>query len=181
MTTASLTTGWLSAKDCSIDDFAVLVDQQTHLSDYPYADAVERNVLIYGDKLRDAVRTTASRAALQTELMRALTDGPGIVVFKQAFGDLSVVDRATEAFLAQIAEEKAHGLGGGDHFAKPGANDRVWGALEKLAVTRARGVRRVLRQRRDRADQRVLAGPGLPGHLPGQRGQPRWSGADRPP
>ena len=92
-------------------------------------------MLIYGDKLRDAVRTTASRAALQTELMRALTDGPGIVVFKQAFGDLSVVDRATEAFLTQIAVEKAHGLGGGDHFAKPGANDRVWGALDKLAVT----------------------------------------------
>ncbi len=66
--------------------------------------------------------------------MRALTDGPGIVVFKRAFGDLSVVDRATEAFLAQIAAEKAAGATGGDHFAKPGANDRVWGALDKLAV-----------------------------------------------
>ncbi len=66
--------------------------------------------------------------------MRALTDGPGIVVFKQAFGDLSVVDRATEAFLAQIAAEKAAGVAAGDHFAKPGANDRVWGALDKLAV-----------------------------------------------
>jgi hypothetical protein len=41
--TASRTTGWLSAADCSIDDFAALVDQQTHLSDYPYADAVERS------------------------------------------------------------------------------------------------------------------------------------------
>ena len=67
--------------------------------------------------------------------MRALTDGPGIVVFKQAFEDLSVVDRATDAFLAQIAAEKAAGVAGGDHFAKPGANDRVWGALDKLAVT----------------------------------------------
>ena len=67
--------------------------------------------------------------------MRALTDGPGIVVFKRAFEDLSVVDRATEAFHAQIAAEKAAGVAGGDHFAKPGANDRVWGALDKLAVT----------------------------------------------
>ena len=48
---------------------------------------------------------------------------------------LSVVDRATEAFLDQIAAEKAAGVAGGDHFAKPGANDRVWGALDKLAVT----------------------------------------------
>src|SRR3954451_20545505 len=132
--TASRTSGWLSAADCSIDDFAAVVDQQTHPSDYPYADCVERKVLIYGEKLRAAIGSPAGRAAVQTELMRALTDGPGIVVFKQAFGDLSVVDRATEAFLAQIAAEKAAGVGGGDHFAKPGANDRVWGALDKLAL-----------------------------------------------
>ena len=136
MTTSltSLATGWLSAADCSIDDFAALVQQQTDLADYPHADAVEQNVLIYGEKLRAAVDDTAGRTAVQTELMRALTDGPGIVVFKQAFGDLAVVDRATDAFLAQIEAEKAAGASGGDHFAKPGANDRVWGALDKLAV-----------------------------------------------
>ena len=55
--TASRTTGWLSAADCSIDDFAALVEPADHLSDYPYADAVERNVLIYGEKLRAAVGT----------------------------------------------------------------------------------------------------------------------------
>jgi ectoine hydroxylase-related dioxygenase (phytanoyl-CoA dioxygenase family) len=132
--TASRTSGWLSAADCSIDDFAAVVDQQTHLSDYPYADSVERKVLIYGEKLREGIGTPAGRTAVQTELMRALTDGPGIVMFKQAFADLSVVDRATDAFLAQIAAEKAAGVAGGDHFAKPGANDRVWGALDKLAL-----------------------------------------------
>jgi ectoine hydroxylase-related dioxygenase (phytanoyl-CoA dioxygenase family) len=128
------TTGWLSAADCSIDDFAALVEQQTDLSDYSHADSVDRNVLIYGERLRAAVRTTKGRSAVQTELMRALTDGPGIVVFKQAFDDVRVVDRATDAFFAQIAAEKAAGVSGGDHFAKPGANDRVWGALDKLAV-----------------------------------------------
>ncbi|QWZ09932.1 phytanoyl-CoA dioxygenase family protein [Nocardioides panacis] len=132
--TASCTTGRFSAADCSIDDFAALVAQQTHLPDYPHADAVERNVLIYGERLRAALGPPAGRAAVQAELMRALTDGPGIVVFKRAFADLSVVDRATEAFLGRIAAEKAAGVAGGDHFAKPGANDRVWGALDKLAV-----------------------------------------------
>ena len=53
--TATRATGWLSTDDCSIEDFAALVDQQTNLSDYPYADAVERNVLIYGARLRAAV------------------------------------------------------------------------------------------------------------------------------
>ena len=132
--TAPHTTGWLSAADCSIDDFAALVEQQTDLSYYRHADSVDRNVLIYGERLRAAVRTTKGRSAVQTELMRALTGGPGVVVFKQAFDDVRVVDRATDAFFAQIAAEKAAGVSGGDHFAKPGANDRVWGALDKLAV-----------------------------------------------
>ena len=132
--TTSLTTGLLSEADCSIDDFAALVHQQTQLADYPHADAVESNVLIYRERLRAAAGDPAQRTAVQAELARALTDGPGIVVFKQAFEDLSVVDRATDAFLAQIDAEKAAGVTGGDHFAKPGANDRVWGALDKLAI-----------------------------------------------
>ncbi len=132
--TASRTTGWLSEADCSTEDFAALVEQQTDASDYPYADAVDRNVLVYGERLRATVGTTAGRAEVQTELIRALTEGPGVVVFRQAFGDLSVVDGATEAFLPRISAEKAAGVSAGDHFAKPGSNDRVWGALDKLAV-----------------------------------------------
>jgi ectoine hydroxylase-related dioxygenase (phytanoyl-CoA dioxygenase family) len=45
-----------------------------------------------------------------------------------------VVDRATAVFAALIEEQKAAGVAGGDHFAKPGANDRVWGALDKFAL-----------------------------------------------
>ena len=61
-------------------------------------------------------------------------DGPGIVVFTGAFDDLSVVDRATEQFEAIIADQHAAGGGAGDHFAKSGQNDRIWNALEKLAL-----------------------------------------------
>jgi ectoine hydroxylase-related dioxygenase (phytanoyl-CoA dioxygenase family) len=66
--------------------------------------------------------------------VRALTDGPGVVALRGAFTDTSVVDRATAAFDAMIADEKAAGGAKGDHFAKAGANDRVWNALEKLAL-----------------------------------------------
>jgi ectoine hydroxylase-related dioxygenase (phytanoyl-CoA dioxygenase family) len=45
-----------------------------------------------------------------------------------------VVDRATAVFHALIAEQRASGATAGDHFAKPGANDRVWNALEKAAL-----------------------------------------------
>jgi ectoine hydroxylase-related dioxygenase (phytanoyl-CoA dioxygenase family) len=44
------------------------------------------------------------------------------------------VYRASVAFQALIAEQHETGTGRGDHFARPGANDRIWNALEKLAV-----------------------------------------------
>ena len=45
-----------------------------------------------------------------------------------------MVDRASAVFTELIAEQKAGGAAAGDHFATPGANDRVWGALDKLAL-----------------------------------------------
>ncbi len=45
-----------------------------------------------------------------------------------------MVDRVTVAFDAIIADERAGGGPVGDHFATAGANDRVWNALEKLAL-----------------------------------------------
>jgi ectoine hydroxylase-related dioxygenase (phytanoyl-CoA dioxygenase family) len=44
------------------------------------------------------------------------------------------VDRATAAFEALIRAQKEAGTAAGDHFAAPGANDRVWGAADKLAL-----------------------------------------------
>ena len=117
---------WYSAADCRLDDFRALVEQKTELSDYPHAVDVLQNVLIYPGDLPDT-------AEVKSELARALTDGPGIVVFRGAFAP-DVVDRASEVFFALIAEQKAAGRVAGDHFAKPGANDRIWGGNEKFAV-----------------------------------------------
>jgi ectoine hydroxylase-related dioxygenase (phytanoyl-CoA dioxygenase family) len=121
-------TSWFSAADCRLADFRALVEQQTDRAGYPHAADVQRNVLIYDRTIHDA-----DRREIQAELARALMDGPGIVVFKHAF-DTGIVDRATGVFEAMIAEQKAAGVVGGDHFAPPGANDRVWGALDKFAV-----------------------------------------------
>ena len=73
--TTSPTTGWFSADDCSVDDFAAIVRQQTDLSDYAYADAVEQNVLIYGAAFATASYTPEERA-VQAELIRALSRRP---------------------------------------------------------------------------------------------------------
>lgn len=125
---------WFNANSCELEDFITLVTQKTRLEDYAYADSVEQNVLIYGKRLHNYMATPEERADVQAELIRALSSGPGIVVFKDAFADKAGIDRATAAFNAIIAEQKAAGTETGDHFAKPGANDRIWGALDKFAV-----------------------------------------------
>ncbi|MFF8933511.1 phytanoyl-CoA dioxygenase family protein [Streptomyces paradoxus] len=119
---------WLSEQDCDLGAFRALVEQATDPAEYPHARAVERNVPVYDCGLLEGDRV------VQAELVRALADGPGIVVFRGAFPDPGVVDRATEVFEALIAEQRASGAAAGDHFAKPGANDRVWNALEKAAL-----------------------------------------------
>jgi ectoine hydroxylase-related dioxygenase (phytanoyl-CoA dioxygenase family) len=122
---------WLSQQDCDLDTFRALVERTTDPAAYPYASAVERNVLVYDS---ERLRTADARHEVRTELVRALTDGPGVVVFKGAFPDPKVVDRATAVFDALISEQNESGAGAGDHFAKPGANERVWNALEKAAL-----------------------------------------------
>jgi len=120
--------------DCQVDELAALVAQVADVTDYPHASAVQQNVVVYdAGALRDALRSEQGRLAVEAELVRALTDGPGVVAFRGAFPDAAVVDRATAVFDAMIAAEKANGARN-DHFAKSGANDRVWNALEKLAV-----------------------------------------------
>ncbi|MGK5110737.1 MULTISPECIES: phytanoyl-CoA dioxygenase family protein [unclassified Geodermatophilus] len=126
--------GWFTAEDCRLTDFRAVVETPTDLADHPHADEVRENVLVYGSRLREHAATPEGRREVQAELARALTDGPGIVVFAGAFPDPAVVDRATAVFESMIAEQKAAGVVGGDHFATPGANDRVWGALDKFAV-----------------------------------------------
>ncbi|KUN80589.1 phytanoyl-CoA dioxygenase [Streptomyces bungoensis] len=122
---------WLSEQDCDLGALRALVERTTDLADHPYADSVDRGVPVYdGERLRAA----GDRRAVQAELVRALADGPGIVVFKGAFPDPEVVDRATAVFDALIAAQRASGAAAGDHFARPGANDRVWNALEKGAL-----------------------------------------------
>jgi ectoine hydroxylase-related dioxygenase (phytanoyl-CoA dioxygenase family) len=134
-TLASHGTARLRTADCNLDDLVALVEQRTDLTDFPYANEVVDNVLIYdAARLHAEASSPQGEEAVAAELVRALTDGPGVVAIRGAFPDAAVIDRVTAAFDAVIADEKAVGGSVGDHFAKAGANDRVWNALEKLAV-----------------------------------------------
>jgi ectoine hydroxylase-related dioxygenase (phytanoyl-CoA dioxygenase family) len=115
---------------CRLEDLIAVLAERTSPDDFPLATDVVDGVLVY-----DASRLLgASPDAARAELVRAFADGPGVVVVRAAYPDRAVVDRATAAFEEMIAEQRATGAVAGDHFATPGANDRVWNALEKLAV-----------------------------------------------
>ena len=124
--------GYLSADDCRLADLIDLVSRKTDLADYPYASTVEQNVLIYdGARLRKQLSRPECQPRIETELARALLDGPGIVMLAGAFDDPWVIERTTWQFEAIIAAQRA---AAGDHFAAAGQNDRVWNVLEKLAL-----------------------------------------------
>ena len=127
---ASLTASeWITESACDLDEFRHQVLRDTDLADYPHAVDVRSNVLVYSA----AGIAAADRRALQSEVIRALTDGPGVVVFEGAFDD-AVLDRVSAAFDDIIAAQRAQGGPAGDHFGKAGANDRVWNAAQKLAL-----------------------------------------------
>lgn len=126
---------WLSEADCRLEDFRRLVERSTDAAAYPHARAVRSNVPVYhGEDIRRAARTEGDARSLMAEWADAMMHGPGILIFEGAFADLAVVDAATAEFEAMISEQRASNASAGDHFAKPGANDRVWNALEKLCL-----------------------------------------------
>lgn len=120
---------WIGESECRIDDFRPQVLRDTERADYPNATEVRSNVPVYSA----AAVAGGDRRELQAELIRALADGPGVVLFEGAFSS-DLVDRANEGFFAIIAAQREAGSAAGDHFGRPGANDRIWNAAQKLAL-----------------------------------------------
>ncbi|MEO5981498.1 MAG: phytanoyl-CoA dioxygenase family protein [Pedococcus sp.] len=126
--------GFRRVEDCHLEDLIAVLADSTDRADHPHAARVEQGVLVYeAADLRPLLADESQADAVRAEIADALAGGPGIVVLAGAF-DHEVVDRVSSSFEGVIADEKAAGQVAGDHFASPGANDRVWNALEKLAV-----------------------------------------------
>jgi len=138
MTTTTRTHHWMSAADCRLEDLLEILDTETVLADYPHAESVEHGVVVYSAAtLRAAIGSAEQSAggspAVEHELCHAWSEGPGILVIRGAL-EREVLDRVSNAYEQIVADEKAAGGARGDHFGKPGANDRIWNALEKLAI-----------------------------------------------
>lgn len=126
---------WLSEATCDLGAFRRIVERSVNRADYPFASDVLSNVLVYdGLEARSAAASPETRKELMAEWVEALTDGPGIIAIRGAFADTTAIDAANNHFWAIIEDERRSNIGGGDHFAKPGANDRIWNALEKLCL-----------------------------------------------
>ncbi|WP_068263999.1 phytanoyl-CoA dioxygenase family protein [Janibacter limosus] len=133
MTPTSTPFARLRQADCHVEDLRDLLATQDD-PELAFADRVEQRVPIYdAARLREAIATDEGCAAVESELARVLADGPGIFVMTGALPH-RVIDRVTAAFEEIITTERAQGGEVGDHFAAGGVNDRIWNALEKLAV-----------------------------------------------
>jgi ectoine hydroxylase-related dioxygenase (phytanoyl-CoA dioxygenase family) len=132
MATAS---GWVSNNGDLLAELKSHVEVKTQLSDYKFASAVEQNALVYDcEKLAPVIASRDGRREVMAELGRALLSGPGILAFKKMYTDTSIIDRVSKTFWQIIDEQHARGEAKGDHYAKPGSNDRVWNVQEKLAI-----------------------------------------------
>lgn len=126
---------WLTAESCSLDDFRALISRKASAGDYPLADSIERNIPIYeAAKVERLAADRHARRKYMAEWHRIFLDGPGVLVFKGMIRDLDLIDAVGTALKHVIAEERKANGGKGDHFAKAGANARVWNSHEKLCM-----------------------------------------------
>lgn len=125
---------WLRAAEAHLDDLRSVLDKRTDPSDCPHATRLLNDVPVYDS---EALRARLSQGgnfqrSLMAEWAWVWDEGPGILVLQGALSS-PVVDAVTARFQEIIERERSHNSGG-DHFAKAGANDRVWNALEKLCL-----------------------------------------------
>lgn len=126
--------GYFSAADCRIEDFEALIGRTMNASDVPLATSVEKNVAIYdGPDLLPDLADPDKRRALMTEWARIFGELSGVLVIRQAVTDTDALTEANAVFDTIIAEEAGTNPGA-DHFARAGANSRIWNSAEKLCL-----------------------------------------------
>ncbi|MEW9585036.1 phytanoyl-CoA dioxygenase family protein [Paraburkholderia sp. DGU8] len=122
-------------QDCSLEDFIAALKARPEDSALQFAACIREHVPIYDcSELRHDLDNPLRRADLQAEWANVLSRGAGVLVLKRVYADITPVDDATEVFESIIREEHEAGAPAADHFAKAGANDRIWNAQEKLCL-----------------------------------------------
>ena len=129
--------GYFRAENCRVDDLAACCHSETAKcpSDFTargaFHTAIQDEIVIYDSSTLPWDDDVALRQC-EASVAEVLMHGSGVVVFRGAV-EHATVDAASSVFWALIAEQGG-GSDRGDHFARAGANSRLWNAVEKLAV-----------------------------------------------
>lgn len=130
---------YYTAADLSVEAFRALVEQDLDPASVPHSDAIRHNIPTYDVARLHPSLMGDARRAVQSEWAWVLKDGPGVLVLKNSFRDLGVIDRATALFDDIIAREAEAGGAKGDHFAKAGKNARIWNVVQKHCLADPEG------------------------------------------
>ncbi|TDQ98426.1 phytanoyl-CoA dioxygenase family protein [Paraburkholderia silvatlantica] len=124
---------WYLESECSLEAFVNLLRDDG--SPLHYACDVRQRIPVYDcAALEGVLHDAPQRAQLQAEWAHVLRDGAGVLVLERAYANTRPVDDATAVFESIIRAEREQGTSGADHFAKAGANDRIWNAQQKLCL-----------------------------------------------
>jgi len=121
---------YFSQSDIDYDDLAKICSQTTLQEDYPFADSVSNNVVIYdANYLETFIGDSENELRLKTELHQVLEGGPGVFVIRNLYRH-DAIDQSNNIFEKIVESE---GNTSNDHFAS-GTNTRIWNAFQKVAL-----------------------------------------------
>ena len=121
---------YFSQSDIDYDDLAKICSQKTLQEDYPFADSVSNNVVIYdANYLESFIGDSENELRLKTELHQVLEGGPGVFVIRNLYRH-DAIDQSNNIF-EKILESEDNTSN--DHFAS-GTNTRIWNAFQKVAL-----------------------------------------------
>ena len=121
---------YFSQSDIDYDDLAKICSQKTLQEEYPFADSVSNNVVIYdANYLESFIGDSENELRLKTELHQVLEGGPGVFVIRNLYRH-DAIDQSNNIFEKIVESE---GNTGNDHFAS-GTNTRIWNAFQKVAL-----------------------------------------------
>ena len=121
---------YFNQSDIDYDDLAKICSQKTLQEDYPFADSVSNNVVIYdANYLETFIGDSENELRLKTELHQVLEGGPGVFVIRNLYRH-DAIDQSNNIFEKILESE---GNTSNDHFAS-GTNTRIWNAFQKVAL-----------------------------------------------
>jgi ectoine hydroxylase-related dioxygenase (phytanoyl-CoA dioxygenase family) len=115
----------------NLSAFNELCQQKIELDSYPLAQSIENSIPIYeGKTLRLSFESNMTQS-YKNEFTHIFNHGPGVIIIKDFYDNKNDIDQMNQVFNVLLNQK---GKGAGDHFAKEGANGRIWNVFEKSAI-----------------------------------------------